>query len=61
MKLPKGELYMNEASNKNCIAFIDSMNKTEIVEFFQMYSKAEKLIHKKNGQEKTYLRKDYLK
>lgn len=61
LKMPSGEVYMNEVTRENSIAVTDNPDTNEIIEMFTMWKDANTLICVRGGVPKTYNRKDFIK
>ncbi len=57
MRLPQGELYINEIKRENSIAFTDNPSDDEIRKYFDRWKKAKTIIYVVNKEvKKIYTR-----
>jgi hypothetical protein len=61
LRMPKGEVYVDEVMTRNCISITDNPDKEEITSYFKMYKNAEKLIYVRGNFRKEFLRENYIK
>lgn len=60
LKMPNGEIFINEVKNENSICITDNPDKSEIKYLFKEWKNAEKLIYVKGNFKKEFERKDYI-
>lgn len=60
LRMPSGEIFMNEVKRENSVSFTDNPSRNEITELFKRWAKAEKLIYTSGKTRREYLRKDYI-
>lgn len=61
LRMPEGEIYVNEVRHSTCVSITDNPDKEEITSYFKMYKNAEKLIYVRGNFRKEFLRENYLK
>ncbi len=59
LRLPSGEIFINEIKRENSVCFTDSPEKQLIIDLFERWKKAATLIYVKGNIKKVYNREDF--